>query len=199
MRIRHRFRTARSSPASSTVLVSLILWMALHSTKIISPLRQLFIGLSLTTRRLLMWVRSTCSRLRSRFCCGARRRFRHPVSVRYRSERFKNDNLILALEEGVPAAPRAVVAGRWPPRRIPCSCRRHKGISEPRDRRRGHADRIHLSITVLPAMLKLLKPARRKGAGRLRVSRPARSLLEKHRIPSSSHALVAVRDALPIS
>ena len=78
-----------------------ILWLALHSAKIIfAVFVNLFIGLSITTAVGLMMVGSL-NLLSIAFAVlfvGLGVDFGIQYSVRYRSERFKNDNLTLALE-----------------------------------------------------------------------------------------------------
>ena len=93
-----------------TVLVVLvILWMALHSPKIIfAVFVNLFIGLSITTALGLMMVGSL-NLLSIAFAVlfvGLGVDFGIQYSVRYRSERFKNDDLAQALER---AAERSAV------------------------------------------------------------------------------------------
>src|SRR3978361_165267 len=93
-----------------TVLVVLvILWMALHSTKIISAVFvNLFIGLSITTAVGLMMVGSfnPLSVAFAVLFVGLGVDFGIQYSVRYRSERFKNDDLMFALDN---AASRSAV------------------------------------------------------------------------------------------
>ncbi len=86
----------------TVLVVLLILWMALHSAKIIfAVFVNLFIGLSLTTAVGLLMVGSL-NLLSIAFAVlfvGLGVDFGIQFSVRYRSERFKNDSLIQALEE----------------------------------------------------------------------------------------------------
>jgi len=90
-------------------VVLLILWMALHSAKIISAVFvNLFIGLSITTAVGLMMVGSL-NLLSIAFAVlfvGLGVDFGIQYSVRYRSERFKSDDLPAALEQ---AAERSAV------------------------------------------------------------------------------------------
>src|ERR1700694_5161164 len=93
-----------------TVLVVLvILWMALHSSKIIfAVFLNLFIGLSLTTAVGLMMVGSL-NLLSVAFAVlfvGLGVDFGIQYSVRYRSERFKSNDLMFALAK---AAERSAV------------------------------------------------------------------------------------------
>src|SRR5260370_10464704 len=93
----------------TTVIVLIILWLALHSAKIIfAVFVNLFVGLSITTAVGLAMVGSL-NLLSVAFAVlfiGLGVDFGIQFSVRYRSERFKNDNLTMALEE---AARRAAV------------------------------------------------------------------------------------------
>jgi uncharacterized protein len=93
----------------TVVIVLVILWMALHSAKIIfAVFVNLFVGLSITTAVGLMMVGSL-NLLSVAFAVlfvGLGVDFGIQFSVRYRSERFKNDDLRLALES---AASRSAV------------------------------------------------------------------------------------------
>src|SRR6185436_18456160 len=84
----------------TVVIVLIILWMALHSAKIIfAVFVNLFVGLSVTTAVGLAMVGSL-NLLSVAFAVlfiGLGVDFGIQFSVRYRSERFKNDNLQLAL------------------------------------------------------------------------------------------------------
>jgi len=86
----------------TVLVVLLILWMALHSVKIISAVFiNLFIGLSITTAVGLMMVGSL-NLLSIAFAVlfvGLGVDFGIQFSVRYRSERFKSNDLQTALEK----------------------------------------------------------------------------------------------------
>ena len=112
-----------------TVLVVLfILWMALHSSKIIfAVFVNLFIGLAITTAAGLMMVGSL-NLLSIAFAVlfvGLGVDFGIQYSVRYRSERFKNDDLAGALVHAAERSRGAAVAGGdGDRRRLPLvSCR----------------------------------------------------------------------------
>ena len=85
----------------TVLIVLVILWMALHSSKIIfAVFVNLFVGLAITTAVGLMMVGSL-NLLSVAFAVlfvGLGVDFGIQFSVRYRSERFKNDDLRLALE-----------------------------------------------------------------------------------------------------
>ena len=87
----------------TVLVVLLILWMALHSSKIIfAVFLNLFIGLSLTTAVGLMMVGSL-NLLSVAFAVlfvGLGVDFGIQYSVRYRSERFKGNDLTAALVQG---------------------------------------------------------------------------------------------------
>ena len=98
--------------------------MALHSAKIIfAVFVNLFIGLSITTAVGLMMVGSL-NLLSIAFAVlfvGLGVDFGIQFSVRYRSERFKNEDLALALESAAQPLPRCRFRSpRW--RRLPASC-----------------------------------------------------------------------------
>jgi hopanoid biosynthesis associated RND transporter like protein HpnN len=148
-----------------TVLVVLvILWMALHSAKIIfAVFVNLFIGLSITTAVGLLLVGSL-NLLSIAFAVlfvGLGVDFGIQFSVRYRSERFKNDNLVEALVEGarraaVPLSLAAMATAAGFLCFIPTD---YKGISELGEiAGAGMLIAFLSSITVLPAILKLINP-----------------------------------------
>ena len=159
-----------------TVLVVLfILWMALHSAKIIfAVFVNLFIGLSITTALGLMMVGSL-NLLSIAFAVlfvGLGVDFGIQFSVRYRSERFKNDDLRAALAEAARRVGGAAVAGRdGDGGRIPVvpADRLQGHLRTRRDRRRRHAGRVHLQHHGAAGAAEAAQPARREGAGRLRV------------------------------
>src|SRR6185369_16124198 len=83
------------------LIVLVILWLALHSAKIIfAVFVNLFIGLTITTAAGL-WLVGSLNLLSIAFAVlfvGLGVDFGIQFSVRYRSERFKNEDLALALE-----------------------------------------------------------------------------------------------------
>src|SRR6185437_1540879 len=86
----------------TVVVVLIILWLALHSGKIIfAVFLNLFVGLSITTAVGLLLVGSfnLLSVAFAVLFVGLGVDLGIQFSVRYRSERFKNDNLTEALEE----------------------------------------------------------------------------------------------------
>src|SRR5664279_986953 len=148
----------------TVLVVLLILWMALHSSKIIFVVFvNLFIGLSITTAVGLMMVGSL-NLLSIAFAVlfvGLGVDFGIQYSVRYRSERFKNDDLRLALEEGArrAAVPLSLAAMATASGFLCFLPTDYKGISELGEiAGAGMLIAFLSSITVLPAMLRLLNP-----------------------------------------
>jgi hopanoid biosynthesis associated RND transporter like protein HpnN len=173
----------------TVLVVLLILWMALHSTKIIfAVFVNLFIGLSLTTATGLFMVGSfnLLSVAFAVLFVGLGVDFGIQFSVRYRSERFKNDNLSQALEEAarrsaVPLSLAAMATASGFLCFIPTD---YKGISELGEiAGAGMLIAFISSITVLPAMLKLLNPPGEKEPVGYAFLAPLDHFLEKHRIP----------------
>ena len=148
-----------------TVLVVLvILWMALHSAKIIfAVFVNLFIGLSITTAVGLMMVGSL-NLLSIAFAVlfvGLGVDFGIQYSVRYRSERFKNNDLTAALVQAAErsAVPLSLAAMATAAGFLSFLPTDYKGISELGEIAGvGMMIAFITSITVLPALLKLLNP-----------------------------------------
>jgi hopanoid biosynthesis associated RND transporter like protein HpnN len=173
----------------TVLVVLLILWLALHSAKIIfAVFINLFIGLSLTTAVGLLMVGSL-NLLSVAFAVlfvGLGVDFGIQFSVRYRSERFKNDNLAQALEEAarrsaVPLSLAAMATASGFLCFIPTD---YKGISELGEiAGAGMLIAFTTSITVLPALLKLLNPPGEKEPVGYAFLAPLDHFLEKHRIP----------------
>jgi hopanoid biosynthesis associated RND transporter like protein HpnN len=172
-----------------TVLVVLfILWMALHSSKIIlAVFVNLFIGLSITTAAGLIMVGSL-NLLSVAFAVlfvGLGVDFGIQYSVRYRSERFKSDDLHLALvtaaeHVAVPLSLAAMATAAGFLSFLPTD---YKGVSE-----LGEIAGVGMlvaflsSITVLPALLNLLNPPGEKEAVGYAFLAPVDHFLEKHRV-----------------
>jgi uncharacterized protein len=188
-----------------TVLVVLvILWMALHSAKIIfAVFVNLFIGLSITTAVGLMMVGSL-NLLSIAFAVlfvGLGVDFGIQFSVRYRSERFKNDNLAQALasaaeRSAVPLSLAAMATAAGFLCFLPTD---YKGISElGKIAGAGMLIAFLTSITVLPALLKMLNPPGEKEAVGYAFLAPLDVFLEKHRIPIIVGTLALVVAGLPL-
>ena len=130
----------------TVLVVLLILWMALHSAKIIfAVFINLFIGLAITTAVGLMMVGSL-NLLSIAFAVlfvGLGVDFGIQFSVRYRSERFKNDDIAAGAGKCRKALRGSAVAGRDGDRgRLPLlpADRLQGHLGTRQDRRRRHAD-----------------------------------------------------------
>jgi hopanoid biosynthesis associated RND transporter like protein HpnN len=172
-----------------TVLVVLfILWMALHSPKIISAVFvTLFIGLSITTAAGLMMVGSL-NLLSIAFAVlfvGLGVDFGIQYSVRYRSERFKSNDLRAALvkaaeRSAVPLSLAAMATAAGFLSFLPTD---YKGVSElGKIAGVGMLVAFLSSITVLPALLSLLNPPGESEPVGYAFLAPLDHFLEKHRV-----------------
>ncbi len=173
----------------TVVIVLVILWLALHSGKIIfAVFVNLFIGLALTTAVGLMMVGSL-NLLSIAFAVlfiGLGVDFGIQFSVRYRSERFKNDNLTLALENAArrSAVPLSLAAMATAAGFLCFLPTDYRGISElGKIAGAGMLIAFLTSITVLPALLDLLNPPGEKEPVGYAFLAPLDHFLEKHRIP----------------
>jgi uncharacterized protein len=188
----------------TVLVVLLILWMALHSAKIIfAVFVNLFIGLSITTALGLMMVGSL-NLLSIAFAVlfvGLGVDFGIQFSVRYRSERFKNEDLSLALEEAarrasVPLSLAAMATASGFLCFLPTD---YKGISELGEIAGvGMLVAFTSSITVLPALLKLLNPPGEKEPVGYAFLAPVDHFLEKHRVPIIVGTLLVAIAGLPL-
>ena len=188
-----------------TVLVVLfILWMALHSAKIIfAVFVNLFIGLSITTAVGLMMVGSL-NLLSIAFAVlfvGLGVDFGIQFSVRYRSERFKSDDLQTALEKAAErsAVPLSLAAMATAAGFLSFLPTDYKGISE-----LGEIAGVGMlvafisSITVLPALLNLLNPPGEKEPVGYAFLAPVDHFLEKHRVVIIVGTLLVAVAGLPL-
>ncbi|HEX7791360.1 MAG TPA: MMPL family transporter [Afipia sp.] len=189
----------------ATVLIVLaILWMALHSAKIIfAVFVNLFIGLSLTTAVGLMMVGSL-NLLSIAFAVlfvGLGVDFGIQYSVRYRSERFKNEDLALALENAArrSAVPLSLAAMATAAGFLCFLPTDYKGISElGKIAGAGMMIAFFTSITALPAMLKLLHPPGESEPVGYAFLAPVDEFLEKHRYIIVGGTLLLVVAGLPL-
>jgi hopanoid biosynthesis associated RND transporter like protein HpnN len=186
------------------VIVLVILWMALHSSKIIfAVFVNLFIGLALTTAIGLMMVGSL-NLLSIAFAVlfvGLGVDFGIQFSVRYRSERFKNDNLAEALESAASrsAVPLSLAAMATAAGFLCFLPTDYKGISElGKIAGAGMMVAFITSITVLPAMLKLLNPPGESEAVGYAFLAPVDEFLEKHRVVIIAGTLLVATAGLPL-
>ena len=188
----------------TVLVVLLILWMALHSTKIIfAVFVNLFIGLSITTAVGLMMVGSL-NLLSVAFAVlfvGLGVDFGIQFSVRYRSERFKSDDLRQALESaaGHVAVPLSLAAMATASGFLSFLPTDYKGVSE-----LGEIAGVGMlvafvsSITVLPALLRLLNPPGEKEAVGYAFLAPVDHFLEKHRVIIIVGTLLVAVAGLPL-
>jgi uncharacterized protein len=187
-----------------TVLVVLvILWMALHSPKIIvAVFITLFIGLAITTATGLMMVGSL-NLLSIAFAVlfvGLGVDFGIQYSVRYRSERFKNDELEGALvnaaeRSSVPLSLAAMATAAGFLSFLPTD---YKGISElGKIAGLGMIIAFLASITVLPALLKLFNPPGEKEPVGYAFLAPVDRFLEKHRVAIVAGTLLVAVAGMP--
>jgi hopanoid biosynthesis associated RND transporter like protein HpnN len=188
-----------------TVLVVLfILWLALRSPKIISAVFvTLFIGLSITTAVGLMMVGSL-NLLSIAFAVlfvGLGVDFGIQYSVRYRSERFKSNDLQVALEQAanyvaVPLSLAAMATAAGFLSFLPTD---YKGVSELGEiAGLGMAVAFLTSITVLPALLSLLNPPGEKEPVGYAFLAPVDHFLEKHRVAIIVGTLLIAVAGLPL-
>jgi hopanoid biosynthesis associated RND transporter like protein HpnN len=188
----------------TVLIVLVILWMALHSAKIIfAVFVNLFIGLSLTTAVGLMMV-GQLNLLSIAFAVlfvGLGVDFGIQFSVRYRSERFKNDDLALALESAArrSAVPLSLAAMATAAGFLCFLPTDYKGISElGKIAGAGMLFAFLTSITALPAMLKLLNPPGENEPVGYAFLAPVDEFLEKHRIIIIVGTLLLVVAGLPL-
>jgi hopanoid biosynthesis associated RND transporter like protein HpnN len=188
----------------TVLVVLLILWMALHSSKIIfAVFVNLFIGLSITTAIGLMMVGSL-NLLSVAFAVlfvGLGVDFGIQFSVRYRSERFKNDDLRLALQTAAEraAVPLSLAAMATAAGFLCFLPTDYKGISELGEiAGAGMVIAFTTSITVLPAMLRLLNPPGESEPVGYAFLAPVDHFLEKHRIIIVVGTLLIAVAGLPL-
>jgi uncharacterized protein len=188
----------------TVLVVLLILWMALHSAKIIfAVFVNLFIGLSITTAVGLMMVGSL-NLLSIAFAVlfvGLGVDFGIQYSVRYRSERFKGDALRAALvkaaeRSAVPLSLAAMATAAGFLSFLPTD---YKGVSElGKIAGVGMLVAFVTSITVLPALLNLLNPPGEKEPVGYAFLAPVDHFLEKHRVVIIVGTLLIAVAGLPL-
>jgi hypothetical protein len=188
----------------TVLVVLLILWMALHSAKIIfAVFVNLFIGLSITTAAGLAMVGSL-NLLSVAFAVlfiGLGVDFGIQFSVRYRSERFKNDDLRQALAEAASraAVPLSLAAMATAAGFLCFLPTDYKGISELGEIAGvGMLVAFTSSITVLPALLRLLNPPGENEPVGYAFLAPVDHFLEKHRVIIVVGTLLIAIAGLPL-
>ena len=188
----------------TVVVVLIILWLALHSGKIIfAVFLNLFVGLSITTAVGLLLVGSL-NLLSVAFAVlfvGLGVDFGIQFSVRYRSERFKNDNLVEALHEAarrvaVPLSLAAMATAAGFLCFLPTD---YKGISELGEiAGAGMLIAFFSSITVLPAILRLINPPGELEPVGYAFLAPVDRFLENHRVAIVGGTLAIAIAGLPL-
>jgi uncharacterized protein len=188
----------------TTVIVLIILWLALHSAKIIfAVFVNLFVGLSITTAVGLAMVGSL-NLLSVAFAVlfiGLGVDFGIQFSVRYRSERFKNDNLTLALEEAArrAAVPLSLAAMATAAGFLCFLPTDYKGIAElGKIAGAGMLVAFLTSITTLPALLDLINPPGESEPVGYAFLAPVDHFLEKHRVIIIVGTLLVAVAGLPL-
>ncbi|QHO75112.1 hopanoid biosynthesis-associated RND transporter HpnN [Bradyrhizobium sp. CCBAU 051011] len=190
---------------ATVLIVLVILWMALHSGKIIfAVFVNLFIGLAVTTAVGLMMVGSL-NLLSIAFAVlfvGLGVDFGIQFSVRYRSERFKNnEDLAEALESAArrSAVPLSLAAMATAAGFLCFLPTDYKGISElGKIAGAGMLIAFLTSITALPAMLKLLHPPGESEPVGYAFLAPVDEFLERHRVIIVAGTLLLVVAGLPL-
>ena len=188
-----------------TVLVVLvILWLALHSAKIISAVfANLFIGLSITTALGLMMVGSL-NLLSIAFAVlfvGLGVDFGIQFSVRYRSERFKSNDLKTALSSAAErsAVPLSLAAMATAAGFLCFLPTDYKGVSELGEiAGLGMLVAFLSSITVLPALLSLINPPGEDEPVGYAFLAPLDRFLENHRVIIVVGTLLVAVAGLPL-
>ena len=188
----------------TVIVVLFILWMALHSPKIIfAVFVNLFIGLSITTAAGLMMVGSL-NLLSIAFAVlfvGLGVDFGIQYSVRYRSERFKGNDLRAALEKAAErsAVPLSLAAMATAAGFLSFLPTDYKGISELGEIAGvGMLVAFTTSITVLPALLNLLNPPGEMEPVGYAFLAPLDHFLEKHRVVIIVGTLLVAVAGLPL-
>ncbi|MGE9009585.1 MMPL family transporter [Leptospira interrogans] len=188
----------------TVVIVLVILWMALHSGKIIfAVFVNLFVGLAITTAVGLMMVGSL-NLLSVAFAVlfvGLGVDFGIQFSVRYRSERFKNDDLVLALESAArrSAVPLSLAAMATAAGFLCFLPTDYKGISElGKIAGAGMLVAFITSITTLPAMLTLLNPPGESESVGYAFLAPVDDFLERHRVVIIVGTILVALAGLPL-
>ena len=188
----------------TVIVVLFILWLALHSGKIIfAVFVNLFVGLSITTAVGLLLVGSfnLLSVAFAVLFVGLGVDFGIQFSVRYRSERFKNDNLVEALEEAAKrvAVPLSLAAMAITAGFLCFLPTDYKGISELGEiAGAGMLIAFFSSITVLPAILRLINPPGESEPVGYAFLAPVDRFLEDHRVAIVAGTLALSVAGLPL-
>jgi hypothetical protein len=190
--------------AATIVIVLFILWMALHSPRIIvAVFLNLFVGLAITAA-VGLWMVGALNLISIAFAVlfvGLGVDFGIQFAVRYRSERFKTGELQPALfsaadKIGAPLtlAAAAVAAGFlafWPTE--------YRGVSE-----LGQVAGVGMliayatSVTVLPALLTLLKPPGEAEKVGYAAFAPIDRFIQRHRIAVIGGTILVALAGVPL-
>jgi hypothetical protein len=188
----------------TVVVVLVILWLALHSAKIISAVfANLFIGLAITTALGLMMVGSL-NLLSIAFAVlfvGLGVDFGIQFSVRYRSERFKSNDLNTALSKAAErsAVPLSLAAMATAAGFLCFLPTDYKGVSELGEiAGLGMLVAFLSSITVLPALLSLINPPGEDEPVGYAFLAPVDHFLENHRVIIVGGTLLVAIAGLPL-
>jgi uncharacterized protein len=186
------------------IIVLFILWLALHSAKIIfAVFVNLFIGLTITTA-VGLWLVGSLNLLSIAFAVlfvGLGVDFGIQFSVRYRSERFKNDDLAEALAEGArrSAVPLSLAAMATAAGFLCFLPTDYRGIAElGKIAGAGMLVAFISSITALPALLKLLNPPGEDEPVGYAFLAPVDKFLEDYRVPIIVGTLLVAIAGLPL-
>lgn len=170
------------------VIVLFILWMALHSPKIIAAVSiALMLGLAITTAvgLLLAGAFNPISVAFAVLFVGIGVDFAIQFSIRYRTERYEIDDLALALAKAaessaVPLSLAAVATSLGFLSFLPTA---YQGVSElGKIAGAGMLIAFLGSITVLPSLLKLFNPPGEKAELGYTFMAPVDAFMERHRI-----------------
>jgi hopanoid biosynthesis associated RND transporter like protein HpnN len=195
---------AGENAAATIVVVLTILWLALRSPKIIlAVFLSIFVGLTITAA-LGLWMVGSLNPISIAFAVlfvGIGIDFSIQFCVRYRAERYKINNLRVALANtakrvGVPLTLAALATAAGFLSFLPTD---YRGVSE-----LGQIAGVGMiiayvaSITLLPALLELLNPAGEKEPLGFSALAPADRFMERHRIPIIVGTAVVVLGGLPL-
>ncbi len=195
---------AATNALGTVIVVLFILWMALRSPKIILAVAiTITMGLAITTAAGLMMV-SALNLISIAFAVlfvGLGVDFGIQYSVRYRSERFKSNDLQVALEKAAErsAVPLSLAAMATAAGFLSFLPTDYEGVSElGKIAGVGMLVAFFASITVLPALLDLFNPPGEKEAVGYAFLAPVDHFLEKYRVGIVVGTLVLVVAGLPL-
>jgi hopanoid biosynthesis associated RND transporter like protein HpnN len=181
-----------------------ILWLALRSARIIvAVLVSIFVGLSITAA-LGLWMVGSLNPISIAFAVlfvGIGVDFGIQYSVRYRAERYEDDNLRTALSNaarhaGVPLTLAAAATAAGFLSFLPTD---YKGVSElGQIAGVGMIIAFIISITLLPALLTLVNPPGEKEPLGYSGLAPVDRFMERHRIPIIVGTAIVSLGGLPL-